>query len=815
MSVSYRTKSKAPGTLLQAVEASLLAATWHHPGVETQPTAVLWTDADGQWQPVVKKLQERLPQLVTFGPYEAAKRSGPAVWLKCIVARTIDLGLGKEVVPIVYLPNVSRQTLRAAADCPPLLQPLVELQYRGVVWTQRNGKDWTVEAFLVSDDGLGLDVLRDEATRNSLHSSLPVLAETPLPQLEGKRLEAEDFDKLMVGDQPRDLLEWMNDPKGAREGWGEGKWHAFRSRCKKEYGFDPDADGAVGAAERLGLRKEVPWQQLWDRFSEAPVLYKALPDLLTRAKPSELVFNPESWPDENDKAETRLRASLLEIAPAGGAAARELVLKLEGEHSRRRSWVWAKMGRSPQAQALELLAELATKTGRALNGASLEDLAKNYESGGYEVDLTLVRALAEGKSNQDRAAIQAAARALYLPWLRSAAEHFQQLAAKTPFGGVSQQPLIEAKVGECLLFADGLRYDLGQALRALCEERGLRVGLGRRWAGTPTVTATAKPAVSPVAGLLQGGVTLPDNFTPSIKVEAASSRLPGFGQGAASSRLKVTEDQRLEAAATMGGQELNTARFRKLLEDAGYQYLTAGETGDVTGKGWTECAAIDRRGHDLQLGLAGQVAEELDGIVERVSELLDAGWRSVRVVTDHGWLLVPGGLPKTDLPGYLVESRWARCAAIKGQSKVSVPKVGWFWNVSAEAAIAPDITAFVAGVCYAHGGLSVQECLIPMLTIQPSKEAAPVTARIKTVEWQRLRCRVTLETPMAGVTVDIRTKANAPDTSLASAPKATDATGQASLIIPDDEQAGAAAVVVLLDASGTVLTKQATTIGES
>jgi hypothetical protein len=35
------------------------------------------------------------------------------------------------------------------------------------------------------------------------------------------------------------------------------------------------------------------------------------------------------------------------------------------------------------------------------------------------------------------------------------------------------------------------------------------------------------------------------------------------------------------------------------------------------------------------------------------------------------------------------------------------------------------------------------------------------------------------------------------------------------LIIPDDEQAGAAAVVVLLDASGTVLTKQATTIGES
>ena len=782
MSVSYRTKSKTPGTLLAAVEASLLAATRHHAGVEEKPAAVLWTDADGQWQPVVKKLQDRLTQLVVLGAYDEAKRTGPAVWLKCIVARTIDLGLGKDVVPILYLPNISRQTLRAAADCPLLLQPLVELQYRGVVWTQRNGKDWTVEAFLISDDGLGLDVFRDDATRTSIHQSLPVLAETPVAQLEGKRLEAEDFDKLMVGDHPRDLLEWMNAPKEAREGWGEGKWHAFRSRCKKDYGFDPDADGALGAAEKLGLRKETAWQQLWERFAEAPVLYKALPDLLTRAKPTELLFNPETWPDENDKAEARLRTALLGLANADGSVARERVKELETEHGKRRGWVWAKMERSSMATALGPLAALADKTAKTLNGASLEDLAKNYETGGFEADLTLLHALAEGKTNLDRAAIQAAARALYLPWVRSAAALFQQLAAKTPFGGASQQPLIEANVGECLLFADGLRYDLGQELRALCEERGLRVGLGRRWAGTPTVTATAKPAVSPVAGLLQGGVTLPDNFTPSLKA---------------------------------GGQELNTARFRNLLEEAGYQYLAGGETGDASGKGWSECGAIDRRGHDMQLGLAGQIAEELDGIVERIAELLDAGWRSVRVVTDHGWLLVPGGLPKTDLPGYLVESRWSRCAAIKGQSKVSVPKVGWFWNASAEAAIAPDITAFVAGMSYAHGGLSVQECLIPTLTIQPAKDTAPAAARIKTVEWQRLRCRVTLETPMAGVTVDVRTKANAPDTSLTTAQKTTDASGQVSLIVPDDDQVGASAVVVLLDALGNVLSKQATTIGES
>jgi len=40
MSVSYRTKTKAPGTLLAALEASLLAVTRHQPGVETQPAAI-------------------------------------------------------------------------------------------------------------------------------------------------------------------------------------------------------------------------------------------------------------------------------------------------------------------------------------------------------------------------------------------------------------------------------------------------------------------------------------------------------------------------------------------------------------------------------------------------------------------------------------------------------------------------------------------------------------------------------------------------------------------------------------------------------
>src|SRR5437870_3951747 len=79
MSVNYRTKTKAPTTLIQAVETSLLAASRYHSGVEERPAAILWTDADGQWQPLVLKLQERLPQLVIYGAYDASKHTGPAI----------------------------------------------------------------------------------------------------------------------------------------------------------------------------------------------------------------------------------------------------------------------------------------------------------------------------------------------------------------------------------------------------------------------------------------------------------------------------------------------------------------------------------------------------------------------------------------------------------------------------------------------------------------------------------------------------------------------------------------------------------------
>ena len=87
--------------------------------------------------------------------------------------------------------------------------------------------------------------------------------------------------------------------------------------------------------------------------------------------------------------------------------------------------------------------------------------------------------------------------------------------------------------------------------------------------------------------------------------------------------------------------------------------------GDPSGKAWTEFGNLDTTGHNEGIGMARRIPELLSTLVQRVESLLEAGWKVVRVVTDHGWLLMPKGLPKTDLPKFLTATRWRRCAVVK------------------------------------------------------------------------------------------------------------------------------------------------------
>ena len=434
----------------------------------------------------------------------------------------------------------------------------------------------------------------------------------------------------------------------------------------------------------------------------------------------------------------------------------------------------------PLASALMHLAEVAERTSRELGGVSPAEMAAQYAAGAWTIDAAALSSFAEVSSSADTNAVSRALNAIYRPWLDAAARHLQALADQEPLPRHGEQDADDVRVdsGAVIFFADGLRLDVSQRLVEHLKSKGRAVEMSTRWAAHPTVTATAKPAVSPV-----------------------SEHFVGASLGA--------EFQIVTADV---GRPLSTDRFRKLLDASGYQYLSADDTGDPSGRAWTEYGNLDKLGHSLQAKLAARIDEQIALLLERIESLLDAGWREVRVVTDHGWLWLPGGLPKVDLPKYLTQSRWARCASIEGDSTVRVPTVPWYWNAAERVAVGPGIACFGAGNEYAHGGLSLQESLIPVLRVTAGAVSATAGASITSVNWVGLRCRVRIDPARPGLSVDLRTRVNDADSS-ASGMRQVDAEGAASLLVADDELEGTPAAVVVLDTGNQVIARQSTIIG--
>lgn len=769
-------------TLIDALQASFEGGLRSPDGVAA-PVALLWTDADGQWRPLVSALMKAAPQLYALGPYVPRDRQGPVIWLKCVVERTLpDVSPPPGIIPILYLPSVGRQDLRAGGDCPPELQPLIELQYRGAVWHQRNGRDWTVEAFLTSEDGVGLDIAKDNRTHDAMLRALPLLGPEPLAGLRGRRLEADDFDRLAIGDPVRDLLGWMSDADGFESRCDASRWATFRDICAREFGFDPNRDGTQVAADAL-LQGGGKWDEIWSRFCDAPRLYQGISAVLRHARARDLLglADHSRRPGLNEEQEDKLRKELEAALSLPHAQACDKVVALDAEHKERRGWVWAQLGESPYATALEPLSRLAMAAKSTLGGPTAAAMAADYAAQGWVCDRAAIDALSRLKQSSEQGLVTRVARALYEPWLDRSARRFQELMSAPNVDPSRLTAAVAAERDTCVLFADGLRFDMGAVLYERLEARGFRVRMSHRIAPIPTVTATAKPVASPAHDTCSGKADAED-FTPVI---------------------------------ASGGQPATAPRLRDAMARAGVEILDAdrslmafsGEAG-----GWTETGRLDAVGHSLGALLVRQIDPEIDALLDRIGALLNAGWTRVRVVTDHGWLLLPGGLPKVDLSPHLVATKWSRCAVVKGGSIPSIPTYPWYWNPILRIASPPGIGAFVANAEYAHGGISLQECVIPDLIVERGEEA--LTATITEISWRGMRCRVAVKANAKGLQVDLRLNWKQPASSIAAAPKELGANGEASLAVADDRHEGAAASVVVSDAVGRVLDTKPTTVGD-
>ena len=767
-------------TLLDRLAACLNAALANNANAFVEPVSLLWPDEGAQWAPVIDQLSERLP-IVSLGGFDPGSRRGPAYWIRCVVGGTVDAGLPKGR-PIVYLPGVPRSELRAVDSCPAELAPIAELQYRSHWFAPANGRDWSVKALLTTADrGLGLQVAGDSDTAAALLHALDRLLQQPIDRLAGQVLDAEFFRDLINPNPIRSLLGWLDDPAGFRPRLDDAQWSAFVQQCKADYGFDPALDGEITAARMLAERKG-GWSTVWAEYAYDPRRYPKLPQRLRQAKPMELSFeHADAWPQDNEAGEAQLRNLLRDFDVLTADGARKEAARLDAEHAWRRSTVWADLDLAPLAFALEQLTLLADLTAQPLAQGDLVSLTADYVNRGWRADDAVLRALAAARSAADRAAVAAAASPMYRPWLSAGASALQ--ATIGPMANAQSYepgPPASTAKGTVTVFVDGLRLDIARRVQDRLASIGLDVQSSTSLAALPTVTETAKPVLVPVMdGKLKAG---PDFY----------------------------------AARASSGAKADKSVLEALAMESGVQCLSPWQTGEPSGTGWTETGEVDSRGHKEGAGIVDYLDQDVDRVVSRIRELLGAGWQRVDIVTDHGWILLPGGMEKVELPVATAEKKKGRCARLKDGAVVEVPTVPWFWDQDVRIALAPGVTCFEANKEYEHGGVSPQECIVPRITVTGGA-ASPATGgpEITSVKWLGLLCRIELTGVGQGVVADLRGLPGDPTTSIAEVAKETSGTGKVSLMVPDEEHAGERAHLVLVAADGQILAQRDVVVGKN
>lgn len=739
------------------------------------PSAILWPDEERQWERVIPFLRNEL-SILTLGIYSPKDRIGPAYYLRCMVARTLEEDkIPESETPIIYLPGISKQAIRAIKECPSELQPLAELQYRGALWVQKNGRDWTVPAFIQATyGGLAIEISSDQTTKAALQRSLLKLLDEPLEKLKkAAPLRSAFFDALLASDEHKNILEWLEKPDEYPMKVSKEEWQAFCNICKAKYQFDPERDGPISAVQRLSLG-ENEWSLVWARYKEAPNNYPGLPDLLRRAGPQQTSFEKsEYWPQENEDAEQQLLQELTNLDNTDDIASQNRLIELEKTNGIRREWVWSRLGETPLANSLEHLSKLSNLVKIPLTEDTIEKLINSYFNWGWEADAQFILAIQKVTKQAHSEAVRKAARTIYEPWLRNSAEKFQHLVS---LGNYSHQYLDFPEEGTCILFIDSLRMDIGQKLaKELCT-LGYNAIVEPFLAALPTITATAKPAILDFRNYLTG--------------ERGKKLYP---------QLKSKNNP------------LTAQDYRDLLSNNGFQILGDGDLGDPLGYAWTEIGAIDNYGHEHGWRMVYQINNEIDIIAERVQLLLDYGWIKVIIVTDHGWLLLPGSMTKDPLPEHLTAMRKGRCAELLADANIDHLKVPWYWDSNVMVAISPGINCFEAGKEYEHGGVSLQECVTPKIIVTKRNDFRRIS--ISDINWRGLRFSAILDNANPRMFVDIRLRAGDINSSIVTSKSSPDDTGFVSLLVSDEDKIGKQAFIVVESSDGILLLQADTVIG--
>jgi hypothetical protein len=767
-------------SLYDKVLHALKQAENHNSQLMVKPEVILWPDPENQWSEVIEVLQESIPQLLIYGNYEPSKKQGPAIWLKCMIAKALpDVNWDADAIPIIYLPGVAKSDLRNVENAVFNFQPLLEYQYTGTLFIQENGREWSILAFVENPiNGLGIKVAKDNATKEALKKTLPSIFQDREVLANKTIIDADYLNNQLFPDIIPTILKWMCKGDMLLNSMDAGKQEVFTNLCKSQYEFEPDHKNIKAIAEKLGSQKNA-WKYVWQLYATAPHKYPEIEGLLRLAKPADLgsgmfAIPDESWPQVNEQMEDILAQALIKAAKQDAVKALASLQHLEKENSIRRNWVWFELGKSPMADTLNYLVQMATKVNEAFSSSSIEDIQKYYVSNGFLVDQFMRKALAAVKLEKDKTIVKSIIHLFYQPWLENITHKFQKLVEQDASIFSSQKAVVESE--SYVLFVDAFRYELAEEFCKRLEKQRLKVSLQAGWSAIPSLTPTAKPNISPIASVVSGHSSITE-FRPQLQ----------------------------------NGKDLLTPVFREALNAVDFKLVSNANDIQGEGKYWQEIGDIDTKGHEEQSDIVKRIDELFDQVQEALEVAFVKGCKRIKIVTDHGWLLLPGGLPKTQLNVGLTETRWGRCALIKEGATNELLHLPWRWNPSIFIAYAPGISFFKVNEEYAHGGISIHECLVPTLIVE-NPNVSTIEAEVKVVKWVNLKCTIKTSDVPEGYSVDIRTKYNDANTSIVLSKNKKLKDYSVTLMV-DDSMESQAATIVLLDENERILDKKPTTVG--
>ena len=539
-----------------------------------------------------------------------------------------------------------------------------------------------------------------------------------------------------------ELLRLLETSLGFKPSGRAKTWKSLRNKFAEfvlfsEFVFDLSGEPpeSLSAVERAGVEAKETILAACDRMRSDTNLRNVYTELASKVE--EDLHLPEMFGDDFDPGERdtfpfeerRLLRRLVDGAVSGDFAAARSILKGRARsiwrHDPDRSPAWTAAERG--LSLLETVERISAEIGKP---KSLTALVEAYVSGGW-ADLDRNQRLFESGltaciDDRELSPLVDLCRRRYRETALRIQDRFLELvqAEGWPPEGTPRQtrvfdehaaPALDRREKVAYFLVDSLRFEMGRDLGEALKRFG-ETEIRYAAAVVPTITSCGMAALMPKAdGMLRlldrdGGL-----------VTALGTRL-----------LKTSSDRMNLLKESYGDRFLDTtldellAGSKKLVKKMKNIDLLTVRTQDP-----------DVIGESLGGRLARKYISSVIGdITSAVKLVVDAGFKRIVISSDHGHVLLPE-IPAGDVvqgpSGRWIETK-RRCRLGSGLSggvgtlTLKAGHVGVQGDVE-EVCIPLGFKVFSDGEAYFHGGLSLQEAVVPVVVLQAGKEGELAAAK--------------------------------------------------------------------------------------